>query len=99
LRNSPITGVVLENSGKEAAMKRSLFIAMTLLLLGTAGCATKTGSAAGGVVVGAAGGSGTYEYRLNEEMKRIEEEYKAGKMDQREYEIRKDQIERLSYLQ
>jgi len=31
-------------------------------------------------------------------MKKIEQDYKDGKIDQREYEIRKDQIQRMSIL-
>ena len=31
-------------------------------------------------------------------MKKIEQDYKDGKIDQREYEIRKDQLQRMSIL-
>ena len=31
-------------------------------------------------------------------MKKIEQDYKDGKIDKREYEIRKDQIQRMSIL-
>ena len=31
-------------------------------------------------------------------MKKIEQDYKDGKIDQREYEIRKDQVQRMSIL-
>lgn len=79
-------------------MKRSLFLVMALALLAAPGCATKTGSAGAGAIGGAAVGGGAYEYRMNEELKRIEEEFKAGKMDQREYEIRRDQIMRMSII-
>lgn len=79
-------------------MKRSIFLIMTLILLSAPGCATKTGSAGAGALGGAAVGGGAYEYRMNEELKRIEQEYKAGKMDQREYEIRRDQIMRMSLI-
>ena len=42
---------------------------------------------------------GSYEYVSNREMKKVEQDYKDGKIDQREYEIRKDQIQRMSLLE
>ncbi len=68
---------------------------MSVMLLASSGCATKTGSATAGALGGAAAGGGAYEYRLHQELKRIEDDYKAGKMDQKEYEIRKDEIQRM----
>ncbi len=79
-------------------MKRALFIIMTLVALALSGCATKTGSATAGALGGAAGGAGAYEYRLHEEQKRIEDDYKAGRIDKREYDIRKDEIQRMMLI-
>lgn len=47
--------------------------------------------------VGAAGGS--YEYHLKRQKDRVGQDFKAGKIDQEEYEIRKDQIALDSLLQ
>lgn len=80
-------------------MKRMIFIIMTIILLGTTGCSTRAGSAGAGAIGGAAAGGGAYEYRVNEELKRIDEDFKAGRIDQKEYEIRKDQIQRMSIVQ
>ncbi len=71
---------------------------MTVALLGSTGCATKSGSATAGAIGGAAAGGGAYEYRMHEELKRIDDELKTGKIDQREYDIRKDQILRMSVV-
>jgi outer membrane lipoprotein SlyB len=76
-------------------MKKQVFIVLTLIAIAMSGCSTRTGSAAAGAVAGAAGGAGAYEYKMNRELNRLEEEYKAGQMDQREYEIRKDQTMRM----
>jgi hypothetical protein len=80
---------------------KKLIIALCLLLplAFSTGCATKSGSAAVGAVGGAAAGGGAYEYRLHQELLRIENDYKAGKMDQKEYEARKDEIQRIQLLQ
>jgi hypothetical protein len=84
---------------KEITMKELLLVMLLLVPLAVSGCSTKSGSAAAGAIGGAAAGGGAYEYRLNQELKRIEEDYKAGRIDQKEYEIRKDQIQRLSLLE
>jgi hypothetical protein len=79
-------------------MKRTILIGMILLSLVTAGCGSRLGSAGVGAVGGAAAGAGGYEWKLKSEMNRIEDDYREGRIDRREYEIRKDQIERLSIL-
>ena len=75
-------------------MTRILLILMLVLpmFLMSSGCESKWGTAG----LGAAGGG--YEYNAKREMDRIEADYKAGRIDQREYEIRKDQIQRMSVL-
>jgi hypothetical protein len=81
-------------------MKKILLTAMIVLSLSLicGGCESSWGSAGLGAAGGAAAAGGGYEYVINREMNRIEDAYKAGEMDQREYEIRKDQIERMSLL-
>ena len=64
----------------------------------TCGCESKCGTAGIGAAGGAVAAGGGYEYFANWEMKKIEQDYKNGKIDQREYEIRKDQIQRMSIL-
>lgn len=63
------------------------------------GCKSSWGSAGLGAVGGAAAASGGYEYNANREMKRIEQDLKDGKMTQQEYDIRKDEIKRMSVLE
>ena len=69
------------------------------LFLTCGGCKSSWGSAGLGAAGGAVAAGGGYEYVSNREMKRIEQDYKDGKIDQREYEIRKDQIQRMSILE
>jgi hypothetical protein len=81
-------------------MKRLLLLILLLGFVPTlSGCESRTGTAVAGGTVGAAAGAGVYEYRGREEMNRVEEMYKAGEIDQREYEIRRDQIQRDFFLQ
>lgn len=51
-----------------------------------------------GGVLGAGAAGGGYEYHLKRQKDRVEEDFKAGKIDQKEHEIRKDQIRRDSLL-
>ena len=61
-----------------------------------AGCSPSFWGGAGSGVVGAGAG---YELHANQEMKKIDEDLKAERIDQKEYDIRKDQIKRDSLLQ
>ena len=70
-----------------------------LSLLFACGCESETGTAVLGAAGGAVAAGGGYEYVSNREMKKIEDNLKDGKIDQREYEIRKDQIQRMSLLE
>ncbi len=63
------------------------------------GCSSKAGSAGLGALGGAAAGAGGYEFHLKKQKDRIDADLKGGKIDQREYDIRKSQIERDSLLQ
>ncbi len=81
-------------------MKTSLLTALVLsLFLMCGGCESKWGTAGLGAAGGAVAAGGGYEYVSNREMKKVEEDYKDGKIDKREYEIRKDQIQRTSLLE
>jgi hypothetical protein len=73
-----------------------LALACSLLL---AGCSSSAGSGILGGVVGAGAAGGGYELHLKKQKDRVEEDYKAGRIDKKEYEIRKDQISRDSLLQ
>jgi len=67
-----------------------------LLVILSLGCSGKFwGGAASGVVGTGAG----YEYRADREMDRINDALEAGSMDDDEYEIRRDQIKRMSITQ
>jgi hypothetical protein len=82
-------------------MKTSVVVIVLMLCtLGMmGGCSNPWGSAGLGAAGGAAAAGGGYEYVANREMKRIDEDLKSGKIDQREYDIRKDQIKRMSILE
>jgi hypothetical protein len=69
---------------------------MAGVVLMTSGCSPAFwGGAAGGVVGTGAG----YEIHANQEIKKLDEDLKAGKIDQKEYDIRKNQIQRDSVTQ
>jgi len=70
-----------------------------VLLMSLAGCSGPVGSGVLGGVLGAGAAGGTYEYHLKRQKDRVEADFKAEKIDQKEYEIRKDQIARDSLLQ
>jgi hypothetical protein len=80
---------------------KNLFGLMVITVLGlsVAGCESSFwGGTATGAGAGVLGTGGAYEYRMNQEMKRIDEDLKTGKITQQEYDIRKDQIKRDSVL-
>jgi hypothetical protein len=77
---------------------RTLSAVVLLAALAVAGCDSKGGSALLGGVAGAAAGAGTYEYRLNQARSQVEEDFKAGRIDQRERDIRIDQINRIALI-
>jgi len=79
-------------------MKRAMIVLLLVGSLALMGCGSKWGSAGLGAAGGAAAGAGGYEYKIKQEMERIEEARRTGAMSEQEYQIRKDQIERLSIL-
>ena len=76
-------------------MKNSLLITGVVAALLCSGCSTAFW---GGAASGVAGTGVGYEYHAKKEMDRIDTELKAGRMTQEEYNIRKDQIQRLSVI-
>jgi len=72
---------------------------MAAILISTfmaSGCSGAFWGGAGSGILGAGAG---YEVHANAELKKIDEDLKAGRIDKREYDIRKDQIRRDSLLQ
>ncbi|RMH34393.1 MAG: hypothetical protein D6690_10655 [Nitrospirae bacterium] len=80
-------------------MRTSLVFAALLLCLAGLGLTGCSGKFLGGTAVGVVGAGAGYEYKAKKEMDRIKEEFEAGRMSKEEYEIRKDQIERMSIIQ
>jgi hypothetical protein len=60
-----------------------------------AGC---SGAFWGGTGTGAAGAGSAYEIRAKQQLDSIKNDLNSGKIDQREYDIRKDQIRRMSLV-
>lgn len=80
-------------------MKKSLVAGALFMALVVSGCSSKAGSAGLGAIGGAAAGAGGYEYHLKRQKDKIEEDFKAGNIDQKERDIRLDQVRRDSLLQ
>ncbi|MGI9435492.1 MAG: hypothetical protein ACR2Q4_11805 [Geminicoccaceae bacterium] len=79
-------------------MKAITPIVVILAGLSLAGCESSGGSAVLGGVAGAAAGSGGYEFHLKKQRDRVESDYRDGKIDKAEYDIRIDQLNRDSLL-
>jgi osmotically-inducible protein OsmY len=73
----------------------SSLLAIVMILVSLAGCTRQT---LGGAAVGAAGAGAAYEYQAKRQMDQLEEDYKAGRITEEEYETRKEQIERGSII-
>ena len=70
-------------------MRNILGLLMILTGIAFSGC---SGAFWGGTGAGVAATGAGYQLRSRQQMEKIEDDYKSGKIDQREYEIRKDQI-------
>jgi hypothetical protein len=79
-------------------MTRLVLAILLLSSLGLLGCSSNVGSAGLGALGGAAAGAAGYEYNAHRQMQQLEEDYRAGKIDRKEYEARKKQIEQGSIL-
>jgi hypothetical protein len=80
-------------------MSKRLVVGAVLAVFALAGCESRGGSALLGGGVGAAAGAGGYEYHLNQEKQRVQQDQKDGKISAEEARIRLDQISRDSFLQ
>jgi hypothetical protein len=76
-----------------AAMKK--MIPVVILGLVVCGC---SGKFWGGLAGGAAGTSAGYELKARQQIKALDDDLKSGRIDQKEYDIRKNQIERGSLV-
>ncbi len=77
----------------------ALAIAGLVFVASVTGCSSSAGMGVLGGVLGAGAAGGGYEYNLKRQKDRVEQDFKDGKIDQKEYEIRKDQITRDSFFQ
>lgn len=68
------------------------FMVVGLIL---SGC---SGAFWGGTASGVGGAGAAYELNARQQLEKIEDDYKNGRIDQREYEIRKDQVRRGSIV-
>jgi outer membrane murein-binding lipoprotein Lpp len=75
-----------------------LLAAIVLSSLLLFGCSSNLGSAGLGAAGGAAAGAAGYEYNAHRQLQQLEEDYKAGRIDRKEYEARKEQIQKGSIL-
>jgi len=80
-------------------MKRLIVVVMCMALFGLSAFSSSWGSAGLGAVGGAAMGAGSYEYHMKKQTEKVEQDYKDGKIEKSEYEIRMDQIKRDSFFQ
>ena len=70
-----------------------------LAMFNLTGCESTGGNIGLGALGGAAAGAGGYELHLNNQKNRVEEDFKDKKIDERERDIRLDQIKRDSLIQ
>jgi len=82
-------------------MKKALLLGLLLLFLAvsSSGCSSTAGNVGLGVLGGAVAGAGGYEYHLKQQKNKVMEDLKSGNIDQKEHDIRIDQIKRDSLLQ
>ena len=76
-------------------MKNAIYAMLVSAALMQAGCSPEFW---GGAAVGALGAGGGYEYQSKRQMDRLEDDYRAGRINREEYQDRKQQIERGSLV-
>jgi hypothetical protein len=81
------------SSERRITIMRTLAAILLLGSLGLGGCEFAAGAATGVLATGAG-----YEINAKRQMDRLEDDYRSERMSRREYERRKDQIERGSIL-
>jgi hypothetical protein len=80
-------------------MKKLLVLIAILLMFPIYGCSSTAGNVGLGALGGAAAGAGGYEYHLKQQKDKVMADLKGGNIDQKEADIRLDQIKRDSLLQ
>ncbi len=74
-------------------------IALVLLGVLTAGCSTDFwGGGAAGAGAGVVGTGAAYELKARQQLQQLESDYKDGRINKQEYDIRKDQIQKGSLV-
>ncbi len=81
-------------------MRSSILVLILLagLTLTQVGCGRFSGGAATGAAVGVLGTGAAYEYQTKRQLDILDEDFKAGRITQEEYEIRNDQIRKGSII-
>jgi hypothetical protein len=79
-------------------MQHVMLPIMLLVAVALSGCSSSAGSAGLGALGGAAAGAAGYEYNAHRQLEQLEDDYRAGRIDRREYQIRRDQIQKGSIL-
>lgn len=81
-------------------MKKALLAGFLLMFIAvSSGCSSKAGNVGLGTGIGAVAGAGGYEYHLKRQKDKVMEDLKNGNIDQKEHDIRIDQIKRDSLIQ
>jgi hypothetical protein len=77
-------------------MKTTMKVGILALTLATLLCGC--GSFWGGMAGGAVGAGAGYELSARQQIQKLDEDLKKGRIDQKEYDIRKDQIQQGSLV-
>jgi len=90
-----VRGDVSHSANRRTKMKNvGTIIAAMMVCALMSGCGNFWGGMAGGAVGTGAG----YELKARQQMDKLDEDLKKGRIDEKEYEIRKNQIERGSLV-
>lgn len=73
-------------------------ILVAALMIGGFALGGCSGAFWGGAATGAVATGAGYEINAHQQMEKLEDDYRAGRIDRREYEARKEQIEKGSIL-